>query len=205
MAVSCAQVRAQPLAETGRETGIDVGVKVVLLPADGDAVETPRPSRRAERSLVKCQRRVSKRVKGSPRRRKVIGVLARAHQQVRRQRADFQHQTARALVRQDATLSVAAMHPANLRRRPEPQPEGNGGYEHTGASRKAALSRSQPIPSRRRLEPVAFAPRLQGSRRRQASGSGLPGVHPAGVVQGVWRAHLQAPERAHPRLPQLRS
>ena len=104
VAVSCAEVPAQPLPETGRATGIDVGLKVFLLTAEGEAVENPRHYRRAERSLVKCQRRVSKRVKGSHRRRKAVGVLAQAHQHVRRQRCDCPHKTALGLVRAYDTL-----------------------------------------------------------------------------------------------------
>src|SRR5690242_11053295 len=37
--ISCAEVLAQPLPPTGRETGIDVGLKVFLITADGEAVE----------------------------------------------------------------------------------------------------------------------------------------------------------------------
>src|SRR5262252_7162008 len=39
---SCADVPTQPLALTGRETGIDVGVKVFLVTADGEVVQNPR-------------------------------------------------------------------------------------------------------------------------------------------------------------------
>jgi putative transposase len=68
--------------------------------ADGTRIHHPRCYRRAERSLAKCQRRVAGRKKGSQRRRKAVCWLARAHQTVRRQRADFHHKTALALVRQ---------------------------------------------------------------------------------------------------------
>jgi putative transposase len=40
---SCAGVPTQPLPLTGRETGIDVGLKVVLVTAGGEVVATPRP------------------------------------------------------------------------------------------------------------------------------------------------------------------
>ena len=40
---SCAEVPVQPLPETRRETGIDVGLKVFLITADGQMVENPRP------------------------------------------------------------------------------------------------------------------------------------------------------------------
>ena len=47
--ISCADVPAQPLPRTGRETGIDVGLKVFLITADGDVVENPRHYRRGEK------------------------------------------------------------------------------------------------------------------------------------------------------------
>src|SRR5258705_9212619 len=58
---SCADVPAQPLLPTGHETGIDVGLKVFLITAEGDAVENPRHYRRGEKKLAKAQRRVSRR------------------------------------------------------------------------------------------------------------------------------------------------
>ena len=55
---SCAEVPTAPLPLTGLETGIDVGVKVFLVTAEGNVVENPRHYRRAERELKKAQRRV---------------------------------------------------------------------------------------------------------------------------------------------------
>jgi putative transposase len=64
---SCADVPAAPLLRTGRETGIDVGLKVFLVKADGKPVPNPRYYRKAEQQLKKAQRRVSRRTKGSKR------------------------------------------------------------------------------------------------------------------------------------------
>ena len=144
---SCAEVHIEPLPLTGKETGIDVGLKVFLITAEGDVVENPRHHRKAERELVKAQQRVSRRKTGSKRRRKAAQQCARKYQHVRRQRTDFHHKTALALVRQYDTLYVEAIHPANLSRRPAPvpNPDGNGqigGYLHNGAKRKAGLNKS---------------------------------------------------------------
>lgn len=53
---SCADVPTRPLPLTGHETGIDVGLKVFLITADGESVENPRHHRKAERELQKAQR-----------------------------------------------------------------------------------------------------------------------------------------------------
>ncbi len=124
---SCTEVPAQPLPPTERETGIDVGLKVFLITADGQLVENPRHYRKAERALKKAQQRISCRKQGSNRRKKAVQLCAKKHQHVRRQRMDFHHTTARALVREYDVISVEAIQPANLSRRPAPVPDGNGG------------------------------------------------------------------------------
>jgi putative transposase len=98
--ISCAEVPAKPLPRTGNETGIDVGLKVFLITADGEVVDNPRQYRKAEKQLKKAQRRVSRRQQGSKRRRKAVQLLARKHQQVKQQRRDFHHKTALALLQQ---------------------------------------------------------------------------------------------------------
>ena len=142
VAFSCADVPMQPLPLTGKETGIDVGLKVFLITAEGNVVENPRHYRKAERDVKKAQQRVSRRKKGSHRRAKAAQQCARKHQHIRRQRSDFHHKTALALVRAYDTIYVEAIQPANLSRRPAPIPDGNGGYRHNGASRKAGLNKS---------------------------------------------------------------
>jgi putative transposase len=46
------------------------------------------------------------------------------------------------LVRRYDTIYHEAIRPANLSRRPAPLPDGNGGYLHNGAARKAGLNMS---------------------------------------------------------------
>src|SRR5262249_40653671 len=57
--VSCAEVPVPPLPLTGRETGVDVGLMVFLITADGESVENPRHYRKAEKSLAKAQKALS--------------------------------------------------------------------------------------------------------------------------------------------------
>jgi putative transposase len=162
---SCAEVPIEPLPRTGHETGIDVGLKVFLITADGDPTPNPRSYRTAERALKKAQRRVSRRKKGSKRRRKAVRVLAKRHPNVRRQRLDFHHKTALDLVRAYDTIYVEALQPANLCRRPAPKPNENGTYEHNGASRKAGLNKSiQDAGWRQFLSILAYKAACAGKR-----------------------------------------
>ena len=111
---SCAEVPAPPLPRTGRETGIDVGLKVFLITSEGEAVEHPRHLRKAEKHIKKAQRRVSRRKKGSKRRQKAVALLKRTHQQVKRQRQDFHHKTALKLLRQYDAIYLEDLRVANL-------------------------------------------------------------------------------------------
>jgi putative transposase len=140
--VSCADVPTEPLPLTGNETGIDVGLKVFLVTADGAIVENPRHYRKAEKQLAKAQRRVSRRKKGGKRRKKAVKLLARAHQKVQRQRTDVHHKTALSLLHTYDTIYLEDLQVRNLSRRPEPTPDGNGGHLKNGASRKAGLNMS---------------------------------------------------------------
>jgi putative transposase len=112
--VSCAEVPIEALPATGQQTGIDVGLKVFLVTADGEIVENPRHHRMAEKQLAKAQRRVSRRKKGSKRRRKAVRLLARKHQHVQRQRRDFHHKTALALLRQYSMIYLEDLQVRNM-------------------------------------------------------------------------------------------
>ncbi len=112
--LSCADVPAQPLPPTGNETGIDVGLRVFLVTAGGLTVENPCHRRKAERKLAKANKRISRRKKGSKRRAKAVGWLGKAHQAVKRQRADFHHKTAIMLLRRYDTIYLEDLRVANM-------------------------------------------------------------------------------------------
>jgi putative transposase len=113
---SCEGVPIHPLPRIGQQTGIDLGLESFATLADGSQIANPRVLRLAERRLKRAQRRVSRRKKGSHRRRKAIQLLARAHQRVRRARADFHHKTALTLVRQYDTIYHEDLQTANMLR-----------------------------------------------------------------------------------------
>jgi putative transposase len=113
---SCEGVPIQPLPATAQETGIDLGLASFATLSDGSHIANPRIFRVAERQLKRAQRRVSRRVKGSHRRRKAVRLLAKAHQKVRRTRADFHHKVARSLVQHYDTIYYEDLQTANMLR-----------------------------------------------------------------------------------------
>ncbi|HEV2458969.1 MAG TPA: transposase, partial [Ktedonobacterales bacterium] len=113
---SCAGVPTRPLPDTGLEIGIDLGLESFATLADGSQIANPRILRLTERRLKRAQRRVSRRVKGSHRRRKAVNLLARAHEKVRRARHDFHHKVAHSLARQYDTIYHEDLQTANMLR-----------------------------------------------------------------------------------------
>jgi putative transposase len=111
---SCADVPVRPLPPTRQETGIDLGIEAFATLSDGTRIFSPGWYRRAERALKTAQRRVSRRKKGSNRRRKAVALLAKAHQTVRRQRQDFTHKTALALVCANDVIYHEDLQTANM-------------------------------------------------------------------------------------------
>jgi putative transposase len=111
---SCADVPVQPLPATGQDTGIDLGIEAFATLSDGVRIFNPGWYRKAERALKTAQRRVSRRKKGSNCRRKAVKLLAKAHLKVKRQRQDFHHKTALAMVRANDVIYHEDLQTANM-------------------------------------------------------------------------------------------
>src|SRR5262249_11223094 len=93
---------------------IDLGIETFATLADGTRIFHPGWYRKAERALKTAQPRVSRCKKGSARSREAVALLAKAHRTVRRQRADFHHKTALALVRANDVIYHEDLQTANM-------------------------------------------------------------------------------------------
>jgi putative transposase len=83
---------------TGKQVGIDVGLKAYYTDSDGNIVENPRHYRKAEKRLQQLHRQLSRKQKKSKNRKKARKQLAKAYLKVQRQREDFARKTASTLV-----------------------------------------------------------------------------------------------------------
>jgi putative transposase len=83
---------------SGKEIGIDVGLKSFLTDSEGNTVANPRHYRKAEKRLKRLQRSLSQKQKQSANRKKARKALAKQHLKVQRQREDFARKQANALV-----------------------------------------------------------------------------------------------------------
>jgi putative transposase len=86
------------LPVTGKEIGIDVGLKAFITTSDGKQIMPPKYLRQSERKLAKAQRLLSRRRKDSNRRRKTRVLVAKHHERITNQRLDFCHKVGYSLV-----------------------------------------------------------------------------------------------------------
>jgi len=113
IAIIC-EVDAAPLPATGEEVGIDVGIENFATLSTGEQIPNPKLLRKAERKLKTAQRKVSRRKKGSQRRRAAVTLLAKQHQTVKRARLDFAHKTANSLIERFDTIAVEDLQIRNM-------------------------------------------------------------------------------------------
>ncbi len=77
------------------DIGIDVGLKSFLTDSEGHTVDNPRFNRTSQHTLRRKQRILSRRKKGSHRKRKAAKNVAKTHLKIDRQRRDFHFKAAK--------------------------------------------------------------------------------------------------------------
>jgi putative transposase len=148
--LACDDVPAEPLWETGKAAGIDMGVASFLTTSDGEHVANPRFLKHDADKLTEAQRHLDtfpKKVRASKRTRKhrdAARKVAVLHTKIRRQRIDHAHKTALDLVRRHDVIAHEALNIAGMTRtpKPKPDPERPSLFLPNGAAAKAGLNRS---------------------------------------------------------------
>jgi putative transposase len=92
------EVEAEALPASYEGVGIDLGMTHFAACSDGSMIDNPRHYRQAEKKLKRLQEALSRKKRGSHRRKKAVRLVARAHRKVRNQRKDFHHKESRKLV-----------------------------------------------------------------------------------------------------------
>ena len=94
--------------------GVDVGLNSFVVDSDGERIPNPRHYRKSERELRKHQRILFRRNKGSKRRAKQRGIVARCHQRIANQRKDFQFKAAHRILERCDEVAVEDLKIKNM-------------------------------------------------------------------------------------------
>ena len=106
VSLTCTGVELPQLPKTEQSIGIDLGVKKIITLSDGTKIENPKYFHKSERRLARLQRKLSRKPKDSKRREKARIAVARQHEKVASQRADFLHKLTTQLVRDYDVIAI---------------------------------------------------------------------------------------------------
>ena len=140
--VFACEVEAELLPVSDGSVGIDLGLLHFATLSTGETIENPRYFRKGEKKREKLQQSLSRKKRGSRRRKKAVKQVAKAHRKVRNQRADFLHKESRQLVNTYGLMVFEELQPANMSRRARPKQDENGKYLPNGASAKSGVNKS---------------------------------------------------------------
>jgi putative transposase len=144
VSIRCVDVPAMPLAPTGREVGVDLGIANLVATSDGELIVGEHFGSRARVQLALAQRELATKQRGSNRRHRQVDVVARLHRRVANQRSNAAHQLSRRLVNDYDLIVLEDLAITHMVRAPKAKPDpGNpGAFVPNGAKAKAGLNRS---------------------------------------------------------------
>lgn len=104
------------LPESCVAVGVDVGLSSLVTMSTGEKVVNPRHEPRLRAQLVKAQRRLARKVKGSANRDRARCKVARIHARIVDRRRDFLHKLTTRLVRENQTIVIEDLNVSGLLR-----------------------------------------------------------------------------------------
>lgn len=106
---ACVDVPTKPLPASDRTVGVDLGLHHFAATSDGVIYPNPRPLQKARVAMERAARRVSRRKRGSNRRKQAVRILARHYAHVANVRRQNHINIARELVASYGTIYVEAL------------------------------------------------------------------------------------------------
>ena len=99
VSLCCVGIKQQLLEQTGAVVGIDLGIKEFATTSDREVINNPKFYRKYEKQLIKSQRKLSKRKKGSNNRNKQRLKVNKWHKKITNCRIDFLQKLSTKLIR----------------------------------------------------------------------------------------------------------
>lgn len=106
VAICCTEVELSSLPATGAVVGIDVGIKDLAITSDGQKYLNSKYTYKSEKRLVRLQRQLSRKSKGSNNRNKARIKVAKLQEHIANQRNDSIHKMTTELVRSYDTICL---------------------------------------------------------------------------------------------------
>ena len=102
------------LPKNDNEIGIDLGLKEFAICSNGDRFDNPKNLRKSEKKLVKLQKDLSRKQKGSNNRNKARLKVAKLHQKIANQRKDFLHKLSTKIISENQVIVLEDLRVKNM-------------------------------------------------------------------------------------------
>lgn len=108
------ETEVEKLEPIDKKIGVDVGLKEFAICSDGFRVDNPKHFRKSEKRLAKLQKDLSRKQKGSNNRYKARLKVARLHQKISDQRADFLNKLSTKLINENQVIVIEDLKVKNM-------------------------------------------------------------------------------------------
>ena len=102
------------LPKNKNKIGIDLGLKEFAICSNGDRFENPKNLRKSEKRLIKLQKDLSRKVKGSNNRYKARIKVSKLHQKIANQRKDFLHKLSTKIINENQVIVLEDLKVKNM-------------------------------------------------------------------------------------------
>ena len=106
----------QPMLNQGGSIGIDVGIKEFYSDSNKNTVSNPKYLEKSMRKLIREQRKLSRKEKGSSNRNKQRIKVALVHEKITNQKNDFLQKQSTMLIRENQTICIEDLNVKNMMR-----------------------------------------------------------------------------------------
>ena len=110
----CCNVEIKPLEKIDKKVGIDVGLKEFAICSDEYRVANPKHFRKAEKRLKKLQKDLARKKFGSKNYEKNRLQVAKLHEKIKNQRADFLQKLSTKLIRENQSIAIEDLRIKNM-------------------------------------------------------------------------------------------
>lgn len=134
-------VDIQPMPKAEGRVGIDLGVKDLLTLSTGEKIDYGNRLKKLEADVIRQQKILSHRTKGSNQYQKQRLRLEQAYAKLKHYRENMQHQLSHRLIEENQFIGLETLAIRNMVRKTKPKKSPDGRYMRNGQSRKRTLNR----------------------------------------------------------------
>ena len=114
VSLCCTDVEIKKLENANSNIGLDLGIKEFCITSNGQTIENPKYLKKSLNKLVKLQRELSRKTKGSSNRNKARLKVARLQERISNQRKDFLHKLSTKIISENQTIVLEDLRVKNM-------------------------------------------------------------------------------------------